>query len=311
MTEPSAPTFAGLPCCGVTDLDHATIAILSAREGSPYTPERPSHSAGAPVAIREASQLFARRLQQIDLDIGAVAFPEQGNYRGVWDCGEIPTTPGDARGNRAAIERATRSAIEAGATPILIGGDDSVPIPFLEGFGDAGPLTVVHLDAHVDWADVINGNPYGFGSTMRRVSELPNVAGMVQIGMRGIGSGDPAYLSDAKRWGSRIVTSRHFRKAASAAFLDDLPQTGQYVLAIDLDCLDPALFPAVNLPTPGGLCYDDILEICEVLSSRGRIIGCAVVEYVPERDNQNRDCALMAARIIHTVIGQVLLSHGA
>lgn len=308
MTELSALTFAGLPYRAVTDLGSAAIAIFSAREGSPYHPESPSHSANAPDAIRKASQLFARRLQQIDLDIGAVAFPESGNYRAVWDCGEILTTPEDAAGNRAAIEYATRSALKAGAVPILIGGDDSVPIPFLQGFADAGPITVVHLDAHVDWADVIRSNPYGFGSTMRRASELLNVAGMVQIGVRGLGSGDPAYRDDARRWGSHIVSSRHFRKAGVSAFLDELPQDGRYVLAIDLDCLDPALFPAVNLPTPGGLVYEDILDICEALSTRGQIAGCAIVEYVPERDSHNRNCALTAARIIHTIIGRVLLS---
>lgn len=311
MTDLIEPSFAGLPSCPVTDLDHASVAILSAREGSPYTPDHPSHSANAPMAIRQASQLFARRLQQIDLDVGAVSFPEPDNYRGVWDCGEIPTMPADATANRAAIEHSTRTAIRAGAVPILIGGDDSVPIPFLKGFEDAGPVTVIHLDAHVDWADVINGNPYGYGSTMRRASELPNVAGMVQIGLRGLGSGDPAYLGDAQQWGSRIVTSRHFRKAGASAFVDDLPQDGQYVLAIDLDCLDPALFPAVNLPTPGGLNYDDVLEIIEVLAAHGRIAGCAIVEYVPERDGQNRDCALVAARIIHTIIGHVLRSRDA
>lgn len=144
---------------------------------------------------------------------------------------------------------------------------------------------------------------------MRRASELPNVIGMVQIGLRGLGSGDPAYLNDAKRWGSRIVTARHLRKAGPSAFADILPQEGQYVLAIDLDCLDPALFPAVNLPTPGGLTYEDVLEIIEALSAHGRIIGCAIVEYVPERDGENRHCALTAARIIHTIIGHVLRSH--
>ena len=86
-------------------------------------------------------------------------------------------------------------------TPVVLGGDDSVPIPVFAAYEGRGPLCIVQVDAHVDWGDVIKGNPFGYGSTMRRAAELPWITGMVQVGIRGLGSGTADQIEDAKAWG--------------------------------------------------------------------------------------------------------------
>ena len=63
----------------------------------------------------------------------------------------------DNAGNRGRIEAKTREILALPAVPILLGGDDSVPIPFLAGFADHGPVWVLQIDAHIDWRDELHG----------------------------------------------------------------------------------------------------------------------------------------------------------
>ena len=300
------PTFAALPAADIDTLDQPSIVLFGASEATPYDDGEPSHSAEASAAIRTASLGFARQLSQIDFDLGFTPFPDPDDARGVVDAGDVDTQPEDAAGNRARIEATTRAALNAGAVPILLGGDDSVPIPFAAGFADRGPLTVVQIDAHVDWGDDIRGEPMGYGSPMRRLAEMPHVTGMVQVGVRGLGSGGAWQIEDARGWGSRIVTAYDLIRGGIDAAIAQVPAGGRYLVSIDCDGIDPAVFPAVAMPTPGGLRYEEVVLLLTALAEKGEIAGLVLAEYVPARDDPYRLCALMAARIVAVTIGLVL-----
>ena len=75
-----------------------------------------------------------------------------GDFKAV-DLGNLKTKSVDGKGNRALIETATRDCLDAGAVPVMLGGDDSVPIPFLAAFSGGSPITVLQIDAHIDWRD--------------------------------------------------------------------------------------------------------------------------------------------------------------
>jgi arginase family enzyme len=68
-----------------------------------------------------------------------------------------------------------------------------------------GPITIVQVDAHLDWREERNGLRHTFSSPMRRASEMPWVERIIQVGMRGIGSSRKNDLDDALRWGVRII----------------------------------------------------------------------------------------------------------
>lgn len=307
MGDWERPTFMGLPARGVDAIGGAAVAVLGASEATPYDPAEASHSAGAPAAIRAASASFKGQLAQHDFDLGRALVegkptPETLGRVGV-DLGDVRTRPGDAAGNRERIEAAVRGVLAMGAAPLVLGGDDSVPIPVLAGFAEHGPVTVVQVDAHVDWGDEIRGERLGYGSPMRRVAEMPWVAGMLQVGIRGLGSGESWQHDDARGWGSRIVTSREWRSRGAEAVLADLPEGGRYVVCVDMDGFDPVAFPAVAMPTPGGLGYEDGIDLLHGLARRGRIAGLVIAEYVPERDTGARSCALFAARLAAVGLG--------
>lgn len=299
-------TFIGLPRADLADLDNVRVAVVGASEASPYREGERSHAADGPQMLRRASSQFGGSLGQYDFDLGFTLYPEKGDKRGCVDVGDIPTNPWDAAGNRMRITTAIRQILEACAVPIVLGGDDSVPIPVLAGFEGHGPLTVLQVDAHVDWADEIQGNPFGYGSTMRRAAEYPWVTKMIQVGIRGLGSGEAWQHDDARAFGSKLVTSYALHENGVGEVLDAIEPGSNVFVSIDCDGLDPSVLPAVNMPTPGGLTYEDMIKLLTGVASKARIAGMATVEYVPSRDNRHQLSGLVAARITSVGVGLAL-----
>jgi agmatinase len=300
-----ALTFARLPKAELDALNDATAAIVGICEASPYKLGVPSHSADAPGALRAASDGFAGQLRQFDFDLGRPLFGEQGETWGMVDCGDVATDASDPIGNRVRITQAIRTILEADAVPVVLGGDDSVPIPVLQAYEGRGSFTVLQIDAHADWGDVIQGNPLGYGSPMRRASEMPWITGMTQIGMRGLGSGDTWQIRDARAWGAHLVESRRFHAEGLAAALMHLDANRPVLISIDCDGLDPAVLPAVNMPTPGGLTYEDMMATLHGVAATTRIAGFILTELVPQRDDRFKLSALTAARIVSVALGLI------
>ena len=297
-------TFAGLPAAPLHALGGAQVAILGADHGSPYKPGEASHAAGGPAALRRGSQLFAKQLTQFDFDLG-YALLRAPDDRRIVDCGDLALDPADAAANRASITTAVRGLLDAGAVPVVLGGDDSVPIPVFAAYEGRGPITMIQVDAHVDWGDEIMGNRLGYGSPMRRASEMPWIANMVQVGIRGLGSGTADQHDDARAWGSHIFTMHEIRAHGMAAALQHVPQGGACFVTIDFDGMDPSVVPAVNMPTPGGLLYQDVLDLLHGVARRGRIVGATLVEFVPARDDAHGLAAVTTARIALSTIGLI------
>lgn len=290
-------TFIGLPRRSADDLAGVRVAVLGAAEASPYKLGEASHSADSPTALRRASMRFAGSLMQHDFDLGAAFFIAKDDHRGLADCGDVKTSTYEPEANRAAITEGVARLLAAGVRPLVLGGDDSVPIPVLAAYEGQGPLTILHIDAHVDWADVIQGNPYGYGSPMRRAAEMPWVTGMVQVGIRGLGSGEGWQHDDARAWGSHLVTSYDLHAGGLAAVLALIPDGARVFVSLDCDGIDPAVLPAVNMPTPGGLTYEDMIGLLRGTAAKAEIVGTAILEYVPAHDDARQFSGQVAARI--------------
>jgi agmatinase len=302
-------TFAGLPAGRLGAFhDGVRIGIIGADHGSPYKPGVPSHASGGAAALRRGSELFSKQLTQVDFDLGGPLLSGPDD-RSIVDCGDLDLDLVDSAANRARIEDAVRTMLNAGVVPAILGGDDSVPIPVFAAYEGRGPITMVQVDAHVDWGDTIMGNRYGYGSPMRRAAELPWITGMVQVGIRGLGSGTADQHDDARGWGSHIFTMQDIRRDGIGAALSVVPEGGDCFVTIDFDGLDPSVVPAVNMPTPGGLCYQDVLELLQGVARKSRIVGATLVEFVPSRDDTNGLAAVTASRIALSTIGLIASSN--
>ncbi len=280
---PADPSFCGLPVCRDLAELQADVAVFGAGHGTPYRPGQASHAANAPQAVRRALAWWSANPEQFDFDAMAPVF---GGARAV-DCGDVPGSLTDGAANRAAIAATAAAILDAGAVPLLLGGDDSTPIPLFEAYaGRHEALTVVQVDAHIDWRDEVEGVTHGFSSTMRRASEMPQVARLVQIGARGPGSARQRELADARGWGARIFPARQIHAEGLAPALAEIPEGGDILLSIDVDGIDPGVVPGVILPAFGGLGWQQTLDVIFGAARRGRIVGIAFVEYVPEADPQ-------------------------
>lgn len=279
------------------------IALFGAAHGTPYVPGLASPSAKSPAALRNASVGPYPWIEGHDFDFGGLLL----NGRRLVDCGDVPTDPHDPAGNRRGITEAARAILGAGGIPVLLGGDDSVPIPFFAAFEGHGPLTLLQIDAHIDWRHERDGETQGFSSPMRRASEMAWFTGMVQVGMRGVGSARPAEFSDATRWGSRIVTAREVHREGIDTVLEKIPAGTACLVTIDFDAVDPAILPAVCAPAPGGLTFHQVLDLLHGLAGKTRLAGASLVELAPDKDPSGLSAAT-AARIVANVIGAIARS---
>ena len=177
-----------------------------------------------------------------------------------------------------------------------------MPIPVFEACHDRGPLTIVQIDAHIDWREEVAKERWGLSSTMRRASEMPHVERIVQVGQRAIGSARPGDFADAKAWGVIFVPARAVHEHGIAPVLDAVPAGAQVLLTLDCDGLDPTIMPGVIAPAPGGLTYWQVIGILRGIAAKARIAAFDLVEFVPERDVAGLG-ALTAARIIVNVLG--------
>ena len=277
-------------------------AIFGAPHGTPYPRIDNKVHATAPNAFRLALQADSEWLNHWDFDLGGPLLGD-GICR-IADLGNLPTTTKDGKGNRKLIEAQTRKILEASAVPLMFGGDDSTPIPFIAGFSGSSPLTILQIDAHIDWRDERYGERFGFSSTMRRASEQAHVWRIVQVGARGLGSAREAEVRDAKQWGAHIFTSRQIHHDGLKDVLETIPQDSDCLITLDCDGLDSSQMPAVAYPSPGGLSFMQVAELIAGVAAKARIAGFAMVEFVPRKD-RNGTSAFTAARLAANVIGHI------
>lgn len=257
----------------------------------------------APDAIRQASSASdtAYTRNHFDWDLGGQLL--DGRDIKVVDCGNVTADETDHKEHYRRAEAAARKIFAAGSTLITLGGDHGVPIPVmraLEVFDT--PVTLVHVDAHLDWRHEVNGETEGYSSPIRRAAEMPWIDKIVQIGMRGIGSARDAEVQDAIDYGADIIDAYEMHNIGMAEVLRRIPDGGPYYLTIDADGLDPTIMPAVMAQTPGGLDWLQIRQLVHGLIKKGRVLGMDLVEIAPIHDVGNITM-VYAERLICNFIG--------
>ena len=289
----------------VTDFENfkADIAILGMPFGSAYGPRSYTNDqTNAPQAIRDVTDRMVRAPEHYDFDIDGPLLQGRSDIRFV-DCGDVLpdlAKPGD---HYRRAEMAVRTILRGGALPIVLGGDHGITNPILRAFDEVGPITLVHVDAHLDWRDEVNGVRDGLSSPIRRASELPFVKNIVQIGLRAQGSGRPADYQAARDYGATLITAYEMHEIGIKAVLDRIPSGGNYYLSIDADGMDPTVMPAVDGPAPGGMDFLQARSLIHGLVRKGRVVGMDIVEIQPSKDTATKLTCVTAGRLIVNLIG--------
>lgn len=288
-----------------TDLDRldADIVFLGIPHGSAYTPAALANDqTRAPDTIRRITDRVSRNLDRHDFDVGGPIYDNR-DIRTV-DVGNVPydlETPGG--GHFARAETAMRKILRAGALPLTFGGDHGIPIPILRAPDELDPpITLIQIDAHIDWRNEVGGVHDGLSSPMRRASEMPHIGEIFQIGIRAQGSARPEDLDAALAYGAHIVPAWQVHDDGMEAVLDRIPANGRYYLTIDADGLDPSIAPGVEGPAPGGLTFHQCRKLIHGLVAKGRVVGMDIVEITPKRD-VNDITSITAGRLAVNLIG--------
>jgi agmatinase len=250
--------------------------------------------------VRSVTDRVCRSLERYDYDVGGPIYG--GRKLKVVDVGNVPADFNDLRSHYARAEQAVRKILAAGAIPVTIGGDHGVTTPLLRGCDEHGPITLVHVDAHIDWRDNVNGVRDGLSSPIRRASEMAHVGEIFQIGMRAQGSARPEEVAAAAAYGSHIVPAFQVHDEGIESVLAQIPDGGRYYLTIDADGLDPTVMPAVEGPAPGGLTFHQVRKLIHGLVKKGRVVGMDIVEITPSIDVNMISC-ITAGRLIVNLIG--------
>lgn len=307
LTEPpkgGTRTFLDFPLH--TDLENidADIAILGIPYGLPYTAgSMPNDQSKAPDALRRAptAEDVAYTRNHYDFDLGGPLLNGQ-NIR-VVDCGNVTADSNDHHAHYRRAEQVARQIFANNTSLVCLGGDHGIPIPVMRALDvfNSG-ITLVHIDAHLDWRHEINGVTEGYSSTIRRASEMPWITDIVQVGMRGIGSAREEEVQAAADYGACVIDAYTMHRQGIDAVLEQVPGGGPYYLTIDADGIDPTIMPAVMAPTPGGMTWVQLHRFIHGLLGKGRVLGMDLVEIAPSRDVGNTTF-IHAERLVCNFIG--------
>ena len=295
-TEPPTPcSFVNLPI--VTDwqdLD-AQAVIFGVPHGKPYQISQfPSDQSRAPNALRAASSRILIDHDVTDTDMSGKNSVSQFK---IVDGGNIPLIENDLQRHYDDAERAVRYAIKKGALPVSIGGDDGITNPVIRGLDGLNDITIIQIDAHLDWRDERFGEKDGYSSPMRRASELDHISAIHQVGIRSFGSSKTSDLEEARRWGAKIHSAQEIHADGMKSVVDSLPVGGQFFVSLDVDGLDPSVVPGTIALAPGGIMWWEMVELFEELAKKGNIVGLNVVELAPQND-LNQISMITAGRLI-------------
>ena len=250
------------------------------------------------VNVPAVSKKSIKNKVKITVTIEALkAAPKSKVIKAVADGGNIPLRDNDINQHYSEIEGAVRYLVDRGVLTVSIGGDDGITNPVLRGLDPLNDVTVIQIDAHMDWKNERFGERDGYSSPMRRASEMAHISGIHQVGIRSYGSATAQDLKDAKDWGAKIYLAKDIHKDGIELFLNELPEAGKFFITLDVDGLDPSIVPGTVALSPGGLDWMQVVACFEGISKKGQIIGLNVVELAPKNDI-NQISMIVVGRLI-------------
>ena len=278
--------FAGLSS-PYSHLSSARIVILPV----PYDSTTEWHSGArqGPQAIIDASQYL--ELYDIESD------------REIYKVGihTLPLVQPSFKSPEKMVERVYQVASEIlkqEKLPVMLGGEHSLSLGIVQAFKEKiQDICVLQLDAHADLRNEYLGTRYSHACVMRRIHEICPI---VQVGVRSLSLEEKHFLDKNKM--HPFYTSTSGCDLSSPENLVAALSDKVYV-TIDLDVFDPAIMPAVGTPEPGGMQWQEILNLLKCVTSSKQVIGFDVVELCPE--GGNHPSAFLAAKLVYKLIGYV------
>ena len=177
------------------------------------------------------------------------------------------------------MSKINQEILDKNLFPITFGGEHSITPgcidPFTKKFKD---ICLLHFDAHADLRESYNGEKFSHASAIRRCLDYSNVS-VISFGIRNISRSEIPFL---KKNSSRIEI--FWAKDKSKWNLNKfkkLIKNKTVYLTFDVDGLDSSIMPATGTPEPGGLLWDETLNIIKIAAKNSKIVGADINELAP------------------------------
>jgi agmatinase len=290
-------SFSGMPYTqDPGELNGVDVAIVGAPTDD-LVSDRPGARFG-PRAIRAASAPPGPHLE-----VGVDGFAELR----VVDFGDAPVLPADPIRTHEAIETTVGQVLDAGAIPIILGGDHGIAEPDIRACAARrGAVGLIHFDTHTDTGREVFGVEISHGTPMFRLVEAGHVdpRRYVQLGLRGYWPGEAEFGWQAER-GITSILMHEIRDGGIGPAVERAVATvgeGPVFLSVDVDVLDPAFAPGTGTPEPGGMTSSELLWAVREISRQVELVGADVVEVIATGVGSADITALVAERTVREIV---------
>ncbi|MCI4346298.1 MAG: agmatinase [Thermoplasmata archaeon] len=247
-----------------------------------------------PDSIRQHSWNFESYDLETGADLSEIPIHDLGN------AGEF----GSAEEMVVSVRKEVEPLYRDGKVPITLGGDHACAPPCVEAFPKGRPLSVLYLDAHLDFRASYLGDARSHACSARRIAERVGVENIVVVGVR---SASREEIEENRSLGLSYISAHEVAREGIAATakraLERLSPESVYV-SLDIDVVDPAYAGGTGTPEPFGLTPRDIKEVLDTVAPR--LVGMDIMEVSPPYDQGNTSA--LAARLAREAI---LRSHAA
>ena len=177
------------------------------------------------------------------------------------------------------ISKLNEKILSKNLFPLTLGGEHSITPgcirPFAKKYKN---ICILHFDAHADLRNSYNNEKYSHASAIRRCLDNKNIS-LISFGIRNISKEEIPYLKkNSKR--INIFWAKDKKKWDLKKFKNLIKKKNVY-LTFDVDGLDSSLMPATGTPEPGGLFWDETLEIIKIAAKNSNLVGADINELAP------------------------------
>ena len=162
-------------------------------------------------------------------------------------------------------------------------------------------LTLLHFDAHADLRESYAGEKFSHASAIKRCIDHKNVS-VVSFGIRNISAEEIPILKKIKK--ELIFIGQKIKKWDLNKFKKQIKNKDVYI-TFDVDGLDSSIMPATGTPEPGGIFWDEALEIIKIACKNSRIVGADVNELAPIKGFNSYN--FLVAKLVYKILSYKFL----
>lgn len=214
--------------------------------------------------------------------------------KNIFDSGDLELSFGITENALADIEERTETILNDKKIPFMIGGEHLVTLGAFKAVSKKYEnVHIIHFDAHADLRSDYLGAELSHACVIRRCWDIIGDGKIYQFGIR---SGD----REEFLWGSEHVTTNKFNFDTLEEVVKKLEGKPVY-FTVDLDVLDPSVFPGTGTPEAGGVDFDTLRKAVTLVCSNCNIVGCDVNELSPHYDQSGASTAV-ACKIVREML---------